>query len=44
MKSAYQYWMPLLALYSGARLNELAQLRLKDIQYIKGVLSMSALD
>lgn len=27
----YKYWLPLLGLYSGARLGELAQLRLNDI-------------
>ena len=27
----FNYWMPLIALYSGARLNEIAQLYLKDI-------------
>lgn len=27
----FKYWMPLLALYSGARLNELAQLHVKDV-------------
>lgn len=28
----FKYWLPLLALYSGARLNELAQLYLKDVR------------
>ncbi|HDR14572.1 MAG TPA: DUF3258 domain-containing protein [Desulfobacteraceae bacterium] len=28
----YQFWMPILALYTGARLNELAQLHLSDIK------------
>jgi integrase len=27
----FYYWMPLIALYAGARLNEIAQLHLKDI-------------
>ena len=31
-KESYQFWMPLLALYTGARLNELAQLHLSDIK------------
>lgn len=31
-KRRYQYWLPLLALFTGARANELAQLRLSDIQ------------
>lgn len=33
----YYYWMPLLALFTGARVNELAQLRLDDIQESDGV-------
>lgn len=28
----FKYWMPILGLYTGARINELAQLRLKDIK------------
>lgn len=28
----YKYWIPLLALYTGARLNELAQLYLRDVR------------
>jgi integrase len=28
----YKFWMPILALYTGARLNELAQLHLSDIR------------
>ena len=31
-KESYQFWMPLLALYTGARLNELAQLHVSDIK------------
>ena len=31
------YWIPLLALYSGARLEELAQLRLQDVQEDKSL-------
>lgn len=30
--SPYKYWIPLLALYTGARLNELAQLYLADVR------------
>ncbi len=30
-RKSWQFWMPLLALYTGARQNELAQLTLKDI-------------
>lgn len=28
----FKYWMPILGLYTGARINEIAQLRLKDIK------------
>lgn len=31
-----QYWMPLLGLYTGARIAELASLELKDIQVLEG--------
>lgn len=31
-KRRYQYWLPLMALFTGARANELAQLRLSDIR------------
>ncbi|MBA7856582.1 site-specific integrase [Enterobacter sp. RHBSTW-00901] len=33
----YYYWMPLLALFTGARVNELAQLRLDDIKENDGI-------
>lgn len=33
----YYYWMPLLALFTGARVNELAQLRLDDVQEGDGI-------
>lgn len=33
--SPFKYWIPLLALYSGARLNELAQLYVKDVKQTK---------
>lgn len=32
-----QYWLPLLGLYTGARLNELCQLRLDDVVVINGI-------
>ena len=32
LKEPYQFWMPILALFTGARLNELAQLHLSDIR------------
>ncbi|WCM64906.1 site-specific integrase [Vibrio parahaemolyticus] len=33
----YYYWLPLLAIYTGARLNELAQLYQDDIKQIDGI-------
>lgn len=32
-----QYWLPLLGLYTGARLNELCQLRLDDVVTVGGI-------
>ena len=37
MKYSYRYWIPLIALYSGMRLNEICQLYLDDIKVSKGV-------
>jgi integrase len=34
---SYQFWLPILALYTGCRLEELAQLYLDDIQQADGV-------
>lgn len=34
----HRYWLPILALYTGAREGELCQLRLEDIREIEGVL------
>lgn len=34
---AAAYWLPLLALYTGARVEELAQLQLSDIKYVDGL-------
>lgn len=31
------YWLPLLALFTGARIEELAQLLIKDIRYVDGL-------
>lgn len=31
------YWLPLLGLYTGARLNELCQLRLEDVVVVNGI-------
>jgi integrase len=36
-KHSYYYWLPLLALYTGARLNELCQLHLKDFDVVDGI-------
>jgi len=36
-KHAYQYWLPLLGLYTGARLEEICQLYLNDIQEVDGI-------
>ena len=36
-KKPYRFWLPVLGLYTGARLNELCQLRLDDIQTIDGI-------
>ncbi len=40
-KHPYQYWIPLLALYSGCRANELCQLRTDDIIDVDGVWCIS---
>lgn len=37
----HQYWIPLLGLFTGARLNELAQLDWSDVKVIDGVPSIS---
>ena len=36
-KKSYQFWLPILGLYTGARLNELCQARLDDIQMVDGI-------
>lgn len=33
----YRFWLPLLAAYTGCRLNELTQLRIDDIQQVNGI-------
>jgi integrase len=38
MKNSYYYWLPLIALYSGARIQEICQLALKDVYESDGVL------
>lgn len=36
----HKYWTPILGLYTGARLNELAQLHVEDIENIAGIWGM----
>lgn len=36
-KYSYRYWIPLIALYSGMRLNEICQLYIEDIGLDKGI-------
>jgi integrase len=38
------YWVPLLGLYSGARISELVQLRRRDIEQVGGMYVMSVTD
>jgi integrase len=33
----YQYWLPLLGIYTGARMNEICQLYLSDIKSVNGI-------
>jgi integrase len=40
----YQYWLPLLAYYTGARLNELCQLHITDVVTVDDVLCISIND
>lgn len=40
----YYYWLPLIALHTGARLEEICQLHLSDISEINGVLCFSITD
>ncbi len=37
-RKPFQYWGPMIAIYSGLRLNEIAQLHLKDIRDVDGVM------
>lgn len=43
-KQPYMHWAPLLALYTGARLNEIAQLALDDFQESSGISVISIND
>jgi integrase len=36
-KATYSYWLPLMGLLTGARLNELCQLHLSDFEVISGI-------
>lgn len=37
LRKRYQYWLPLLGLYTGARLEELCQLHLEDVRRENGI-------
>jgi integrase len=43
-KSPFQYWVPLIAFFSGMRIDEICQLYLDDIQEIDGVAAISIND
>jgi len=40
-KKTYHYWLPLIALHSGMRMNEICQLRPKDVYYEGDILMMN---
>jgi len=40
-KHAFHYWLPLIALHSGMRMNEICQLRPKDVYYEGDILMMN---
>lgn len=40
----YQFWLPLLALYTGGRLNELSQLDTEDISEVNGIWTVAIVD
>jgi len=43
-RESYMYWAPLIALYTGARLNEIAQLHLADFSVHEGIALVSVDD
>ena len=43
-KTAYSYWLPLMGLLTGARLNELCQLYLSDFEIVGGIHCISIRD
>jgi len=43
-KHVYQYWLPLIALHSGMRMNEICQLRPRDIVEEDGILIMQVVE
>lgn len=40
----YQFWLPVLAYYTGGRLNELSQLDNEDVRQIKGIWTITIVD
>lgn len=40
----FKYWLPLLGLYTGSRLNELSQLYLEDVTEVDGILCLNITD
>ncbi|HGM6290372.1 TPA: DUF6538 domain-containing protein [Pseudomonas aeruginosa] len=40
----YQFWLPVLAYYTGGRLNELSQLDTEDVRQIKGIWTITIVD
>jgi len=43
-KTPYSYWLPIMGLLTGARLNELCQLHLSDFELVDGIHCMSIRD
>jgi integrase len=40
----YRFWVPMLAAYTGARLNEITQLRLEDVVSVNGITCLNIAD